>query len=153
MKVRDLMTSHVTTGTPDTTVAEAAHLMWEHDCGILPIVDDGELVGVVTDRDMYIALATQNQRAANLRIGAVATKKVATCGPDDDVRAALDTMTQARIRRLPVVGPGAALIGMLSLNDIVLAAGPGKDVSSDDILRTLQAVSEPQRPQARAAGA
>jgi CBS domain-containing protein len=153
MTVKELMTSTVTTGTPDTTVAEAAHLMWERDCGILPIVDDGELVGVVTDRDMYIALATQNERAANLRVGAVATRKVATCGPDDDVRAALDTMTRARIRRLPVVGPGQALAGMLSLNDIVLAAGPGKDVSSDDILRTLQAVCEHERPKARAAGA
>jgi CBS domain-containing protein len=153
MKVRELMTSNVTAGTPDTTVAEAAHRMWERDCGILPVVDDGELVGVVTDRDMYIALATQNERAANLRIGAVATKKVATCGPDDEVRAALDTMTQARIRRLPVVGPDEALIGMLSLNDIVLAAGPGKDVSSDDILRTLQAVCEHQRAKAIVAGA
>lgn len=153
MKVRDLMTSDVTTGSPDTTVAEAAHLMWERDCGILPVVDEGELVGVVTDRDMYIALATQNERAANLRIGAVATTKLATCGPDDEVRSALDTMTQTRIRRLPVVGPGQALTGMLSLNDIVLAAGPGKDVSSDDILRTLQAVCEHARQKARAAGA
>jgi CBS domain-containing protein len=72
--------------------------MWEGDCGVLPVVDDNELVGVVTDRDMYIALATRNTRAAHLR---VATKKVATCAPEDDVHAALATMREHRIRRLP----------------------------------------------------
>jgi len=59
MKVKEIMTKDVSTCTPDTTVAEAAHLMWEADCGILPVVEDGELEGIVTDRDMYIALATR----------------------------------------------------------------------------------------------
>jgi len=69
MKVKDLMTREPRTCSPDTTLAAAAHLMWDGDCGILPVVDDGELVGVVTDRDMYIALATQNARASHLRVG------------------------------------------------------------------------------------
>ena len=69
MKVKDLMTREPRTCSPDTTLASAAHLMWDGDCGILPVVDDGELVGVVTDRDMYIALATQNARASHLRVG------------------------------------------------------------------------------------
>ena len=73
MKVKDLMTREPRTCSPDTTLAAAAHLMWDGDCGILPVVDDGELVGVVTDRDMYIALATQNARASHLRVGAVAS--------------------------------------------------------------------------------
>jgi CBS domain-containing protein len=153
MKVKDVMTSDVASGTPDTSVAEAAHLMWERDCGILPVVDGGELAGVVTDRDMYIALATRNERAAHLRIGALAATKPATCGPDDEIRAALEIMRQARVRRLPVVGPNLALVGILSMNDLVLAAGPGKDITSDDIVRTLQAICEHGRPKARAAGA
>jgi CBS domain-containing protein len=153
MKVKELMSTSVASGTPETTVAEAAHLMWERDCGILPVVDGDELIGVVTDRDMYIALATRNERAAHLRIGALAAGKPITCGPDDDVRAALETMRKGRIRRLPVVGPDKALAGLLSLNDVVLAAGPGKDVSSDDIIRTMQAICEHPKPQARAAGA
>ena len=99
MKVNELMTQEPRTCTPDTSVAEAAHLMWEADCGILPVVDDGELVGVVTDRDMYIALATQDARAAHLRVGAVATKKVVTCVPEDDVETALAAMRDARVRR------------------------------------------------------
>ena len=63
MKVKDIMTREPRTCTSDTTVAGAASLLWEGDCGILPVVEDGKLVGVVTDRDMYIALATRNARA------------------------------------------------------------------------------------------
>jgi CBS domain-containing protein len=145
MKVKDFMTTDVKTCSPDTTVAEAAHLMWDGDCGILPVVNDGELVGVVTDRDMYIALATQNARAAQLKVGAVATKKLASCAPEDDVQAALATMRQSRVRRLPVVGFGGAVLGILSMNDIVLAAGAGK-VASEDVVQTLQAICAHHHP-------
>lgn len=146
MKVKDLMTTDVRSCTPDTTVAEAAHLMWEGDCGMLPVVDDGELVGVVTDRDMYIALATQNARASRLKVGALATKKLATCGPEDDVRAALATMRQARVRRLPVSGFGGTVLGILSINDILLAAGAGKEVGSEDVVTTLQEICAHHHP-------
>lgn len=146
MKVKDLMTTDVRTCTPDTTVAQAAQLMWEGDCGILPVVDDGELIGVVTDRDMYIALATQNARASHLRVGAVATKTLATCAPEDDVHAALATMKQARVRRLPVVGFGNTVLGILSMNDILLAAGRSKDVASEEVVATLQAICGRHHP-------
>jgi CBS domain-containing protein len=140
MKVKELMTQEPRTCTPDTSVAEAAHLMWEADCGILPVVDDGELVGVVTDRDMYIALATQDARAAHLRVGAVATKKVVTCVPEDDVETALAAMRDARVRRLPVVGFGNTVVGLLSMNDIVLASGSDKPVRPEDVLEALRAI-------------
>jgi CBS domain-containing protein len=153
MKVKDLMTTDVKTCTSDTTLAEAAHLMWDGDCGILPVVDDGELVGVVTDRDMYIALATKNARASHLKVGAVATKQLATCVPEDDVQAALAVMRQARVRRLPVVGFGGALLGILSMNDILLAAGAGKEVASEDVVETLQAICTHPHPAAHVVAA
>lgn len=140
MKVKDLMTTDVKTCTPDTTVAEAAQLMWEGDCGILPVVRDRVVVGVVTDRDMYIALATQNTRASRLTVGAVASAKLATCAPEDDVQKALATMKHARVRRLPVVGFGGTVRGILSMNDILLAAGSGKEVTSEDVVATLRAI-------------
>ena len=86
MRIKEIMTAEPTTCSPDTTLAAAASLMWEGDCGILPVVDDGALVGVVTDRDMCIALATRNQLASEVRIGTVATKTVLTCEPEDDVQ-------------------------------------------------------------------
>lgn len=140
MKVNEIMTVTPTTCTPDATLAEAANLMWELDCGVLPVVDDGELVGIVTDRDMFIALGTRNMRAAHLSVGAVATRKVSTCGPDDEVEAALATMKQARVRRLPVVDANRKLIGILSLNDIALAAGDNKSVRDRDVVDALQGI-------------
>ena len=146
MKVKDIMTTDLKTCTPDTTVAEAAHLMWEGDFGILPVVHDGALVGVVTDRDMYIALATQNTRASRLKVGAVAATKLVTCAPEDDVQTALATMKHARVRRLPVVGFGGTVLGILSMHDILLAAGAGKEVGSEDVVATLQAICGRHQP-------
>jgi CBS domain-containing protein len=146
MKVKDVMTTDVRTCTPDTTVAEAAHLMWEGDCGILPVVDEGALVGVVTDRDMYIALATQNARASHVRVGAIARTSVVTCVPEDDIENALTRMKEARVRRLPVVGFGSTLVGILSMNDIILAVDERKGVRMDDLLDTLQAICGRHHP-------
>ena len=146
MRVKDIMTTEVRTCTPDLTLAAAANLMWEGDCGILPVVDDGELVGVVTDRDMYIALATRNARAAHLKVGAVASSPVATCAPEDDVHAALATMKQARVRRLPVVGFGNTVLGLLSLNDILLAAGANKQIRDEDVVDALKTICGHHHP-------
>ena len=156
MKVQDVMKAQPRTCTPETTVAEAAHLMWDADCGVLPVVDDGELVGVVTDRDMYIALATQNERAAVLRVGAVATTDVVTCQPEDDVQVALATMQRARVRRLPVVGRARTLMGILSLNDIIRVLGSDSTLRDADVVNTLKAIcarTETERPVIPAVGA
>lgn len=139
-RVSDLMTSGPTTCGPDTNVASAAASMMQADCGILPVVKDGKLVGVVTDRDMFIALATRNQLASQMRVGEVAGKVVWTCNRDDDIRTALATMKQHRVRRLPVVDAGGALVGILSMNDIVLETGPAKGLRSDAVLDTMQSI-------------
>lgn len=146
MKVKDLMTAAPRVCTPETTVAEAASLMWEADCGMLPVVDEGELAGVVTDRDMYIALATRDDRAAHLRVGAVATRPAISCAPEDDISDALAAMRQARVRRLPVVGFGNTVLGVLSINDILRATGVDKGVRSDEVIRTLQAICARHHP-------
>ena len=146
MKVKDIMTTDVRTCAPDTTVAEAAHLMGEGDCGFLPVVDEGELVGVVTDRDMYIALATKNERASLLRVGAVATTTLATCVAEDDLHEALATMRKARVRRLPVVGYGGSLLGVLSVNDVILATRTDKGISNKTIVEVLQEICVHHHP-------
>ena len=134
MKIKEIMTTQAKTASRDTTLAEAAHLLWGADCGILPVVDEGKLVGVVTDRDMYVALATRNKPASQITVGEVATGKVWACGPDDDVHVALDTMASQRVRRLPVTENGA-LVGIISMNDLVLAAGADKAVRNDEVSR------------------
>ena len=74
MKVKDIMTAEPRTCSPGTSLAVAAALMLDGDCGVLPVVDGGKLVGVVTDRDMYIALSTRNTVASQLTAGEVALK-------------------------------------------------------------------------------
>jgi CBS domain-containing protein len=146
MKVRDLMTTEVRTCAPDTNLGAAAALMLDGDCGILPVVDNGVLVGIVTDRDLFIALATRNQRAAELTVGQVMRSTVHSCLPEDDVQEVLALMKQHRVRRLPVLGFGGVVVGIISLNDLVLAAGPRKPVRDSDVTDALRAICEHHHP-------
>ena len=147
MKIQDIMTSQPTTCSPDTNLAAAAELLLNADCGILPVVDsEGRLIGIVTDRDMYIALATRNKLASQLTVDEVARKDVFTCGPDDDVHSALETMKRHYVRRLPVEGSGRTVIGIVSMNDILLAAGPKKAVRNDEVVNTFQAICAHHHP-------
>jgi len=146
MRVKDIMTTEPRVCAPDTNLASAAALMLDGDCGILPVVDDGRIVGVVTDRDMYIALATRNRRASEITVGEVARPQVFTCGPDDDVEAALEIMRKHRIRRLPVEGFGGSVAGIVSMNDLVLAAGPRKPIRNEAVVETFQAICSHHHP-------
>ena len=139
MKIREIMTAQPKTASRNTTLAAAAQLLWGADCGILPVVDGGKLVGVVTDRDMYVALATRNKPASQVTVGEVSTGNVWACEPDDDVHTALDTMASQRVRRLPVIQDGA-LVGIISMNDLVLAAGAEKEVRNDEVIATLKSI-------------
>lgn len=153
MKVKDIMTEEPRTCSPDTNLAAAAALMLDGDCGILPVVADGKLVGVVTDRDMYIALATRNRRASELTVGEVVQTPVYTCGPDDDVQTALETMKQHCVRRLPVAGFDGTILGIISMNDVVLASGSRKPVRDADVVTTLQAICAHHQAPVRIAAA
>lgn len=150
MLVRDIMTRSPRHIRPDATVAEAARIMWDLDCGIVPVVAPGERVaGVVTDRDICIALATRAARPDRLLVSALthkADKPVLTCHPDDDVHAALDRMAQHHVRRLPVTDNGH-LLGIVSLDDVACAASsaPGAPISFEDVGKTFRAICE-QRP-------
>lgn len=147
MKIKDIMTPEPATCSLETDLAAAAALMLDADCGILPVVDkQRKLVGVVTDRDMYIALATRNKLASQVAVGDVARKTVHKCSPDDEVQTALAIMKQHRVRRLPVEGFGGTVAGIVSMNDILLAAGPRKSVRSDEVVDTFQAICAHHHP-------
>jgi CBS domain-containing protein len=146
MKVKDLMTAEPRVCSRDTNLAAAAALMLDGDCGILPVTEDGKLVGVVTDRDLFIALATRNVRASHVAVGDVLQAPALTCGPDDDVQSALATMKQRRVRRLPVEGFGHTVVGVISLNDIVRAAGAKKPLRDAEVIEALQAICAHHEP-------
>ena len=140
MKAKDLMTAEPKTCSPETNLAAAADLMLAGDCGLLPVLKDGKLVGVVTDRDLYIALATRDRQASDVHISEVAQSPVYTRNPDDDLEAVLATMKQHRVRRVPVAGFGGTVLGVISLDDMALAAGPGHAVADSAVLDTLQSL-------------
>ncbi len=148
MKVQDVMTEEVEACWPDTNLAAAAAMMWENDCGLLPVVaDEGKAIGVITDRDIAIALGTRNQIAADLPVGEVMSARLFTASPDDDIHAALKLMRLEKLHRLPVVDNDGVLKGILSLNDVALQAmhADGKrapELSYDDVVITLKAVCE-----------
>ncbi len=146
MHVKDVMTPDPRVCSPATNLAEAAELMLDADCGILPVVEHGKLVGVVTDRDLYIALATRDRRASELTVGEVARRDVLTCEPDDDVRSVLGIMRSHRVRRLPVEGFGGTVVGIVSLNDLLLAAGSHKPLRAEEVLGTLQTICAHHHP-------
>lgn len=144
MKVRDIMTQEPRCCTADTNLAAAAELMWTADCGVLPVVEDGgKLAGIITDRDICIALGSRNRVPAETPVKDVATREVQSCSPDEDVHAALATMRRAKVRRLPVLADGGKVAGMLALNDIILAADRKHGgLDYEEVLNTIKAVSE-----------
>jgi len=154
MKISDLMTPDPITCLPTTNLAEAASLMLQGDCGILPVVENGKLRGVVTDRDLFIALGTRDQRPSTLTVADVMQGTLFSCSPDDDVEGVLEIMKAHAIRRVPVEGFGGTVLGIVSMNDIVLAAGrTRKSVPGAEIIDTLQSICAHHQPAIRIAAA
>ena len=144
MRVKELMTSDVKSCGLDTNLAAAAKIMWEEDCGAVPVTDaQGQVVGIITDRDICIAGATRFRGEGEIPVGDVISKALFTCAPSDDARAALETMRLRRIRRLPVVDQSGRLTGILSLHDIAAQArsSKGADVPTDAVLDTYLAIT------------
>lgn len=148
MKTKELMSSPAETCQPQTNVAAVTHMMWDHDCGLVPVVPvvdaGGHVVGVVTDRDICIATSTRRRLPEYIPASEVMTKTIYTCSPDDAVEQALSVMKRARVRRLPVVDDHGHLKGVLSLNDIVRAVGRTGGPTADAVVDTLAAICTPR---------
>ena len=134
MQVKRIMTSDIATCGPDTNLAVVAKLMWDRDCGFIPVIDaPGEVVGVITDRDICIASATRRLPPEQITAAqAMRRPPLHTCQIEDTAEKALATMKEFQVRRLPVVAAAGTLHGVVSMNDIVLAStkkdgpAPGK---------------------------
>ena len=144
MLVNDLMTKNVSSCCPDNNLAQLAEVMWSQRCGALPILDGSRRVmGIITDRDICIALGTRNLRASHVLARDVSPPGYISCSPDDDVRDALRTMATQEVGRLPVVDENGHLVGMLSIDDVIFRAGGGHSSLSDrEIIDTMRAMRE-----------
>ena len=148
MRVHDIMTRTVRSCAPDTNLAEVVHGMWEADCGAVPVLDSaGALCGILTDRDICVALATRGKTADQLRAMDVLQGPVYSCAPSDSALEALHAMKTHRVRRLPVVDDAGTLQGIVSLNDIVTHAGAAPPSA---VVNTLSAICGARRLDANA---
>lgn len=130
--VGDVMTRDVATCAPDATLADAARIMWDHDCGFVPVVElpSRTVRGVVTDRDACMASLTQAKALCDLPVRVAMRPRVVTVAEGASLDEAHALMREHQIRRLPVVDAKGGLVGVLSLNDVATHlhdATPGFD--------------------------
>lgn len=147
MKVQEIMTADVHFCYNTDNLAKAAAHLWDNDCGILPVKNEtGKVVGMVSDRDICIATVTRNRLASEITVSEVGgDQDVYSCAPDDDVQEALKLMQEHQVRRVPIIDKSGELRGILSINDVILAAeagGWGQGVSFQDAMATLKAICE-----------
>ena len=148
MKVRNVMTSDVVTCRPEETLAALAGKMWDGDCGVVPVVDDqNRPIGLITDRDAFIAVATRNLRPSEIRVQeAMHPATLVTASPEDDVRTALQRMAASQVRRLPVVDDRGTLVGIMTISDPILHSPRSGDAEhQNEIVRTLEAICVPRQ--------
>lgn len=121
MKVQEVMRGEVRYVSLETDLATAGRVMAEIEGGILPVVGaDGRVAGVITDRDICLALAARDRRPSEVQARQIMSSELFSCAPDHDVRSALHWMGACKVRRLVVVDAQRRLLGLLSLDDVVL---------------------------------
>ncbi|EOP42973.1 CBS domain-containing protein [Bacillus cereus] len=117
-QVRELMSTHIVHCTPLDNVYEAAVKMKEESVGLIPVIENKQVVGLVTDRDLVVRGIAEKHPGSN-QITNVMTTNIVSVAPDDSIEKATELMAQYQIRRLPVVESGQ-LVGMLALGDLAI---------------------------------
>ena len=139
MKIREIMTTDVTTAELTSTLEEIATIMRHEDVGAVPIVEDGELAGIVTDRDIVVRCIAEGRDPGESCAEDILSGGLMTVSADDDVTRAVSIMSRNQIRRLPVL-EGDCLVGMVSLGDI--AVRQGDDQVSGNALEEISEVTK-----------
>jgi len=159
MEVRTLMTSDPNCCVIDQSANDAARIMWERDCGVVPVLDEqGKVAGVVTDRDICMAAYFQGEPLSRISLADIMSREPCCCSPSDDVADAERMMRERQIRRLPVVDEAGTLVGMLSLGDVAQTVksngngapkrrANGAAETDQELLATVAAVSTPRNDQ------
>ncbi len=156
MKVEKIMTVDVKFCTENDNLNRAAQLMWENDCGFVPVLainGQAKLAGVLTDRDICMAAYTQGRPLAEIPVNSAMAHKVFSCKPGDDLRQAEMLMKQNQVRRLAVIDDHGVLVGVVSLNDLAIEAEHeakarkgSAELPETEVAETLASISEHRRP-------
>lgn len=153
MQVKEIMTRTVATCRPETNLAAAVEIMLNRNCGILPVVNDqNNVVGVVTDRDICIALGTRNRLPGEIPVSEVTSGKVISCRPEDEIHHVLGLMAEGKVRRLPVINEKGVVEGILSMDDVLLHSetarfGRAPELTFDEAAAALKRLYRPDLPE------
>src|SRR5713101_3048515 len=119
MKVQEIMSIDLETCRADDTLSRAAQIMWDHDCGVVPVVDgEAHLVGMLTDRDVCMAAYTQGRPLSDIQVSSACSRMLCTCTLGDSVESVEELMSTARVRRIPVIDAEGKLCGIVSIGDL-----------------------------------
>ena len=147
LKAIDVMSPHVHSIEPTRTIADAANMMADFDVGVLPVIDDGELVGIVTDRDLAVRGFAPGLHAGS-PVLRVMSSRVETCRQDDVLDDVLETMSDQQVRRMPVCSDSGEVVGMISIGDLAR-----RDPDKDEVTETISQICRPSGLHCQAAHA
>jgi CBS-domain-containing membrane protein len=155
MNISELMTTDVCSCFASDSLDRAANIMWENDCGAVPVIDtDNRVVGMLTDRDICMAAYTQGLPLPKIKVASAMSKHVFGVTEWDPIESVEALMRQARVRRVPVLDGRGRIRGILSLNDLVRYASESGGAVTDDVMegvtQTMAAISKRRPPQRRA---
>ena len=157
MQIDELMSQRVYTCDPNDSLQQAARLMWDHDCGCVPVVDaENRIIGMLTDRDIAMAACLQAKALDQIRVETAMAKCVYSCLGSASISAAQELMRRHQLRRLPVTDSLGFLIGVISLNDLAIEAAREHSTRHPqlrlaDVAETLAHVSVHRSPKQLAA--
>ena len=143
MKVKDAMKTDVGACSSEDNLMKIAEMMRVRDCGVIPVVDCNKIVGMLTDRDVCLAIAARNRKASDVKAKDLSNGKVITCLAEDDLESALRKMRKYQIKRLAVADETGELVGILSIADAVLSVRKDKNLKKK-IYSTIRAIAQPR---------
>jgi predicted transcriptional regulator len=122
MKVHEMMHKGIESVAPETPVVTLAKMMMQHDIGAIPVGENDQLIGMVTDRDIIVRAVANGKDISKLTARDVMTKGMIYCQDSEEVGDAVRIMESKKVRRLPVLNENKRMVGMLSLGDVSHAA-------------------------------
>ena len=132
--IREVMTRNPRSLESGNSVMEAARLMRDEDTGIVPVVEGEKLVGTVTDRDIALRVVAEGRSPESTTVGEIASRKLVTVDPQQDLDEALRLMARHQVRRLPVVEEDGKLVGIVAQKDIAQHAS---DEQTGDVVEDI----------------
>jgi len=149
MRVDSIMSKTVATCSPQDSLEQAAMLMWQNDCGCLPVCSaDGRIAGIITDRDICMCALLEGTGLRDQQVATAMAPDVLCCSPDDSPATAERKMAEGKVRRLPVVSDNGVPLGVVSLADLAREAARQQnasrhDISCSEVCSTLAAICTP----------